>query len=250
VAGKLEGKVALVTGASSGIGEATALALAAEGVRVAVAARRTGRLEALVKRIANSGEEAMEIVTDVGDDAQAHEMVVKTLEKWGRVDILVNSAGVMFPGTVIGADTEEWRRMVNTNLLGLMYATHAVLPVMKAQGRGHIVNISSTGGRTTGANFAVYCATKWGVGAFSEALRQEVCKDNIRVTVIEPGPTATELSERIANPEAKEKVKAWLQSITPLESEDVAASVVYAVTQPERVNVNEILMRPTNSVAQ
>lgn len=248
--GKLEGKVAIVTGASSGIGEATALALAAEGARVALAARRVERLEAAIARIRESGSEAMAIVTDIGDEAQARAMVERTRSEWGRADILVNNAGVMFAAPILNADTAEWRQMVNVNLLGLMYATHAVLPLMKAQGSGHIVNVSSTGGRSTGANFAVYCATKWGVGAFSEALRQEVCQDNIRVTILEPGPTATELSDRVTHPEAKQKIDAWLRSITPLESEDVAAAIVYAVTQPPRVNVNEILMRPTDSIAQ
>ncbi len=248
--GKLDGKVAIVTGASSGIGEATALALAAEGARVALAARRVERLEAAIARVRESGSEAIAIATDIGDEAQVRAMVEKTRLEWGRADILVNNAGVMLAGPILNADTAEWRQMVNVNLLGLMYATHAVLPLMKAQGSGHIVNVSSTGGRSTGANFAVYCATKWGVGAFSEALRQEVCQDNIRVTILEPGPTATELSDRVTHPEAKQKIEAWLRSIVPLESEDVAAAIVYAVTQPLRVNVNEILMRPTDSVAQ
>lgn len=247
MAGKLDGKVALVTGATSGIGEATALALATEGAHVAVVGRRADRLETLVKRISGDGGQAIPIVADVADDAQAHHMVQKAHSEWGRLDILVNNAGVMLAGSIAGADTEEWRRMVNVNLLGLMYATHAVLPLMQAQGAGHIVNVSSTGGRTAGANFAVYCATKWGVGAFSEALRQEVSKDKIRVTIIEPGPTATELSSHVSDPSAKKYISAWLQSITQLESEDVAASIVYAVTQPERVNVNEILVRPTDS---
>lgn len=242
---KLEGKVALVTGASSGIGEATAIALAAEGARVALAARRADRLEKLVKRILDNGGQALPIVADVADDAQAHDMVLKANAEWGRVDILVNNAGVMLNGPIDAADTEDWRRMVNTNVLGLMYATHAALPIMKAQGQGHIINISSVAGRTAQAGSGVYNATKWGVGAFSEALRQEVYQDKIRVTIIEPGAVATELTDHITNSAAKERIQTWVKSLIPLESEDIAAAIIYAVTQPLRVNVNEILIRPT-----
>ncbi len=244
--GKLNRKVAVVTGASSGIGEATAIALAAEGAQVAVAARRADRLETLVKRISDHGGQALSIVADVADDTQAHDMILKANAEFGRVDILVNNAGVMLNGPIDGADTEDWRRMVNTNVLGLMYATHAALPIMKAQGEGHIVNISSVAGRIAQAGSGVYNATKWAVGGFSEALRQEVHKDKIRVTIIEPGAVATELTDHITNPAAKERIQAWVKSLTPLESEDIAAAIVYAVTQPMRVNVNEILIRPTD----
>lgn len=243
--GKLTGKVVLVTGASSGIGEATAIALAAAGAKVAVAARRADRLEKLVKRILDDGGQALPIIADVADDTQAHDMVLKANTEFGRVDILINNAGVMLNGPIDAADTEDWRRMVNTNILGLMYATHAALPIMKAQGEGHIVNISSVAGRTAQAGSGVYNATKWGVGAFSEALRQEVYKDKIRVTIIEPGAVATELTDHITNSAAKERIQNWVKSLTPLESEDIAAAIVYAVTQPPRVNVNEILIRPT-----
>jgi NADP-dependent 3-hydroxy acid dehydrogenase YdfG len=246
MAGKLDGKVALVTGASSGIGEATALALAAEGARVALAARRADRLENLTKRISDNGGLAMPIIADVADEAQAHDMLLKTNAEWGRVDILVNNAGVMQLGSIDGANTEEWRSMLNINLLGLMYATHAALPLMKTQGGGHIVNISSTSGREVLANAAVYAATKFGVGAFSEALRKEVYTNKIRVTLIEPGAVATELGEKIADTGAQEWAKKWLESKTPLASEDIAAAIVYAVTQPPHVNVNEILLRPTD----
>lgn len=246
MAGKLNGKVAIVTGASSGIGEATALALAAEGARVAAVARRADRLETLTKSIAQSGGQAIPIVADVADEAQTRDMVDKTNAQWGRVDILVNNAGLMLLGLIDGADTEDWRRMMNINVLGLMYATHAVLPIMKKQGEGHIVNISSVAGRIARAGTGVYNATKWGVGAFSEALRQEVYKDKIRVTIIEPGVVATELQQHITDPSAKEQIQAYVQSMTPLESEDIAAAIVYAVTQPPRVNVNEILIRPTD----
>lgn len=241
----LKGQVALVTGASSGIGEATAMALAAQGAAVAVAARRADRLEELVRRITDGGGEAIAIEADVTDEVQAREMVQKANAQWNHLDILVNNAGVMLLGPIDGADTEDWRRMININLLGLMYTTHAALPLLKAQNAGHIVNISSVAGRTARAGAAVYNATKWGVGAFSEALRQEVYKNRIRVTIIEPGAMATELTEHITNPDAKKAATEMSSSMTPLESQDIAAAITYAVTQPWHVNVNEILIRPT-----
>lgn len=244
--GKLQDKVALVTGASSGIGEATATALAAEGAHVAVAARRVDRLDALVKQIEQHGGKALPIAADVADEAQVNAMVERTHSDFGRLDILVNNAGVMLLGPIEGADTEEWRQMVNVNVLGLMYATHAALPIMKQQNSGHIVNISSVAGRTARAGSGGYNVTKWGVVAFSEALRQEVYQQHIRVTTIEPGAVATELSEHITDDTTRKELAGWLQSITPLESEDIAAAVLYAVTQPTRVDVNEILIRPTS----
>jgi NADP-dependent 3-hydroxy acid dehydrogenase YdfG len=246
--GRLDGKVALVTGASSGIGEATALALAAEGARVAVAARRRDRLEALVKRIEERGGQALPLVVDVTDEAQVREMVQRTRDQWGRVDILVNNAGVAHFGRIDEAKTEEWREMVNLNLLGVMYATQAVLPLMKAQGSGHIVNLSSVAGRTVRAGNVVYSATKWGVGAFSEGLRQEVEKQHIRVTLIEPGVVATELQRTLLDQTATDEALAWFRSVTPLKVEDIAAAIVYAVTQPPQVDVNELLIRPTEQV--
>ncbi len=246
--GRLEGKVALVTGASSGIGEATALALAAEGARVAAAARRADRLAALVKRIEERGGYAIALEVDVSEETQVRAMVRRTRDTWGRVDILVNDAGVAYFGSIDGANTEDWRQMVQINLLGLMYATREVLPLMKAQGSGHIVNISSVAGRVARADNGVYSATKYGVGAFSESLRQEVNPQHIRVTVIEPGFVATEIQEHMADQAAKDRVLAQMQSITPLTSEDIAAAIVYAVTQPEQVDVNELLIRPTEQV--
>ena len=241
----LKQKVAIVTGASSGIGEATAIALAAAGAKVALAARRSERLETLTQRIQQNGGEALPITADVANEAQVQDMVSATKDKWGRVDILVNNAGVMLLGPVYQANTEDWRRMFDVNVLGLMYATHAILPLMKAQGEGHIVNISSVAGRVANAGTGVYNATKWAVGAFSESLRKEVHKDKIRVTIIEPGLVATELPQHITNPEAKERAKAFYESVRSLDSEDIAAAIVYAVTQPPHVNVNEILIRPT-----
>ncbi|TYQ27791.1 SDR family NAD(P)-dependent oxidoreductase [Pseudanabaena sp. UWO311] len=240
---KLEGKVALVTGASSGIGEATALALAAEGATVAIAARRLDRLEDLARRIRDNGGNTLAIALDVAEEKQVNKAIETIQSELGRIDILVNNAGVMLLSAVDGADTKEWRQMVDVNLLGLMYATHAVLPVMKTQGGGHIVNISSVAGRFSFTNCAVYNATKFGVNGFSDALRQEVSRDKIRVTIVEPGVVDTELTTHITTKEIKEREQKRLQTITALQSDDIADAIVYAVTQKPHVNVNEILVR-------
>ncbi len=240
-----EGSVALVTGASSGIGEATAWALAGRGIRVAVAARRVDRLEALVERIEQAGGEAIALGADVTDEQQVQALVHRIQERWGRLDILVNNAGLMLLGPIAGADTEDWRRMISTNVLGLLYTTHAALPIMQTQGSGHIVNISSLAGRTVRAGSAIYNVTKWGVGAFSEALRRECVQDHIRVTVIEPGMVETDLASHITNTAARENALRRKQNTVPLQREDIANAIVYAVTQPLYVNVDEILLTPT-----
>ncbi|BAY66175.1 short-chain dehydrogenase/reductase SDR [Calothrix brevissima NIES-22] len=242
---KLDGKVAIITGASSGIGEATAIALANDGAAVVLAARRGDRLNTLAEKIATTGGKALPIITDVTDKAQVQNLVHKTKTEFGRIDILVNNAGIAAVGAIDGGNTADWKDMINLNLLGLLYVTHAVLPILKAQGAGHIVNISSVAGRTARPGIGVYNATKWGVNGFSEALRQEVCQDHIRVTIIEPGLVNTEINDRISDPVAKQNMEERRRSLTPLESEDIAAAIAYAVTQPPRVNVNEILIRPT-----
>lgn len=242
---QLTGKVAIVTGASSGIGEAAAIALAAAGAKVAIAARRADRLDTLAQRIQAAGGEALAIVADVADESQVQTMVQQTQERWGQVDILINNAGVMLLGNIDGANTEDWRRMININVLGLMYATHAVLPLMKAQGSGHIVNISSVAGRVANAGTGVYNASKWAVNAFSESLRKEVYTNHIRVTIIEPGLVDTELPTHVTDPAAKERTAAFYGSLKNLASEDIANAILYAVLQPHHVNVNEILIRPT-----
>jgi NADP-dependent 3-hydroxy acid dehydrogenase YdfG len=243
---QLEGRVALVTGASSGIGEATALALATHGAKVAIAARREDRLQMLARRIESLRSEALVIAADITVEGDARSMIERTLARWDRLDILVNNAGVMLLEPVDTAPAENWRRMLNINLMGLMVVTQAALPAMRKQRDGHIVNISSTAGRVANPTAAVYAATKFGVGGFSEALRTEVFKDNIRVTVIEPGAVATELRDHITHAETKQTIETWANSMRQLQPEDVAASIVYAVTQPSHVNVNEILLRPTD----
>jgi len=248
----LEGSVALVTGASSGIGEVTAEALAAAGASVSVAARRVDRLDALAKRIAEApgAAETLVVEADVTNEQQAQAMVGATVERFGRLDILVNNAGVMLLGPIEGAVTDEWRRMIDLNLLGLLYCTHAALPHLLAAaqegGRGvaDVVNVSSVAGRIARRDNGVYAATKWGVVAFTESFRQEFTARHVRSTVIEPGATATELVFQ-NRPEVLEQMAKSFGGIEVMQSEDIARAVLYAVTQPRHVSLNEILIRPT-----
>ena len=242
---KLNGKVAVVTGASSGIGEATAEALAAEGASVVVAARREDRLDDLVEQIEGNGSKALAVACDVTDEEQAHELIGRAKEEYGRVDILVNNAGVMQLSKVEKGLSEEWRRMFEVNVLGLLYATDAAIEVMKEQGSGHLVNVSSLAGRESRAMLGVYSGTKFAVNAISEALRQELQEVNIRVTMVEPGAVETELPEHITDEEAQEAISGLIGELEPLQPEDVANAITYAVAQPERVSVNEVLIRPT-----
>ena len=245
MAGKLDGKVVIITGASAGIGEATAIALAESGAKVVLVARRGDRLAALVQKITAARGEAFAIVADITDDTQLPIIVDKTKSTFGKIDILVNNAGIALTGKIADADPTDWRRMIELNLIALMNLTQAVLPIFQAQGAGHIVNVSSVAGRTVRLGIGGYNVSKWGVNAFSEALRLEVSSQNIRVTVIEPGMVNTEINQHITDSTAKQQSEALRKSITPLESEDIAAAIAYAVTQPSRVNVNEILIRPT-----
>jgi clavulanate-9-aldehyde reductase len=245
MADRLAGRVALVTGASSGIGRAVAVALAREGAAVAVAARRADRLDALRAELVSLGARVLVLELDVSDEAACRDAVARTVAELGALDILVNNAGVMLLGSVEGADTEDWRRMMGTNVLGLMYLTHAALPHL-LQRRGVLVQMSSTAGRTARAGVAAYNASKWAVNAFSEGLRQEVTARGVRVVVVEPGIVQTELRDHITQPAARERIQASAAAIRQLQPEDIAAAVVYAATQPEHVAVNEILIRPTD----
>ncbi len=245
----LEGTVTLVTGASSGIGEATALALAEDGAAVALVARRRDRLEALAERIGVSTKTIV-VEADITDRAQAQDAVARTVAELGRLDTLVNNAGVMLLGPIVDAPVDEWERMVHLNLLGLLYCTHAALPHLLSAAESEprsvadIVNVSSTAGRVARLNSGVYNATKHGVGAFSESLRQEVTARHVRVTLIEPGATATELAFQ-NRPEILEGMAQTFGGIEIMHPEDIAEAIRYAVTQPRRVAVNEILVRPT-----
>jgi len=242
----LEGTVALVTGASSGIGEATARALAAQGARVALAARRKDRLDALAGELGGLAIEA-----DVTDREQAIAAVERTVSELGRLDILINNAGVMLLGDIVDAPVEEWDRMIDLNLKGLLYAAHAALPhLLKYAQEGprevaDLVNISSVAGRRVGQGGGIYQLTKHGVGVFSEALRQEVTARHVRSSLVEPGATESELVTHV-----REEVRDNLNPNTYkiLEAGDIADAVVYIVTRPRHMAVNEILIRPTEQV--
>jgi NADP-dependent 3-hydroxy acid dehydrogenase YdfG len=242
----LTGKVALVTGASSGIGEATAVALAEAGAAVAIGARRKDRLDALAARLQGGGTPVLQLDLDVTEEAACADAVRRTREELGGLDILVNNAGVMLLGTIVGADTEDWRRMLSTNVLGLMYMTHAAIEGMVAQGSGDVVNISSVAGRVARKGAGVYNASKWAVNAFSESLRQEVTGRGVRIGLVEPGAVATELRDHITQPEAKAAAEQMYTSMRALQSEDVARAILHLVTQPSHVAINEVLVRPTD----
>lgn len=241
----LDGRVALVTGASSGIGEATVKMLADEGASVALAARREDELQNLADSVESDSGDALVVPTDITDEEQVREMVETTHEEFGRLDILVNNAGVMLLEPAAEADTDNWRQMVELNLLGLMNATHATLPIMQEQGEGHVVNVSSVAGRQASPNSSGYNASKWGVNGFTDALRQEVAEEGIRTTLVEPGVVDTELQEHIPDDEVQEQIEEWADSMNPLTGEDIARSIRYAVVQPQHVSANEILIRPT-----
>ena len=239
----LDGKVAAITGASSGIGEATAIAFAEAGAKVALGARRADRLDALVEKI---GDNALAIETDVSDEAQAREFIRRTKDELGSIDILVNNAGVMLLGLLIMQESDDWRRMIEVNQLGLVYCSHEALKLMTEQGGGHIVNVSSVAGRHAFLGSAVYNMTKWGVTGFSEALRQEGVHVNVRVTCVEPGFVDTELQGHNTNPLVVDATKKAREDIGKvLEAGDIAQAILYVVSQPEHVAVNEVLVRPT-----
>ena len=246
MAKRLQDRVALVTGASSGIGAATALALAEAGVKVAIAARRRDRLDELAKRLAALGAEPLVLEADLLDEHVAQGIVADTEKYFGRLDILVNNAGVMYLEPVAEADLGRWRRMLELNVLSLIASTQAALAGMRARKDGHIVNISSTAGRVANPNAAGYAATKFGVVAFSEALRREVYADGVRVSVIEPGAVATELREHIGHAQTQKVTNAWAENMRQLQAEDVAETILFCVTRPPHVSINEVLMRPTD----
>ena len=245
----LQGSVALVTGASSGIGEATARALAGEGAAVAIAARRVDRLETLGGEIADAGGTALPIEADVTQRQQAEAAVDRAVTELGRLDVLVNNAGVMLLGPILDAPVEEWEQMVEVNLLGLMYTARAAVPHLLAAAAGErgvadMVNVSSVAGRQVRRGSGVYNATKHGVGAFSESLRQEVTRRHLRVSLVEPGAVATELQGH-NRPEVRDQIEKRFEDMDILQAGDIADAIAYVVTRPRHVAVNEILVRPT-----
>ncbi|MFD9374027.1 SDR family NAD(P)-dependent oxidoreductase [Streptomyces sp. NPDC059999] len=251
--GRLNGTVALVTGASSGIGEATATTLAREGAAVAVTARRGDRPAELCDRVRDAGGTALPLTADMTDEAQVREAVERTVAELGRLDTLVNNAGLMILGPAAGATTQEWRRMVDINLTGLMNTTHIALPhLVRAAADSprrvaDIVNVSSVAGRIAFAGSAAYCATKYGVVAFSEALRQETADHHVRVSVVEPGSVDTELRDH-NSPAVLEALTRRFGGIDRLQSQDIADAIGYIVGRPRHVAVAEMLVRPTQQV--
>ena len=246
----LTGTTALVTGASSGIGEATARHLASLGADVALVARRRDRIEALAAELGATGRRAVVIEADVTQRAEAEAAVQRTVDELGRLDILVNNAGVMLLGPIADAPVEEWEQMVNVNVLGLLYCAKAALPhLLEAAGTGErrtadLVNVSSVAGRQVRLGSGVYNATKHAVGAFSESLRLEVTKRHVRVGLVEPGAVATELAGH-NRPEVLESISKRFTDLERLEATDIAEAIGYMVTRPRRMAVNEILVRPT-----
>jgi NADP-dependent 3-hydroxy acid dehydrogenase YdfG len=247
----LNGTVALVTGASSGIGEATAARLAQLGAAVAIVARRADRLEQLRERIEGDGGTALVIEADVGIEEQARGAVERAVSELGRLDTLVNNAGVMLLGPVENAPLEEWERMLQVNVAGLLYCAHAALPHLlsaaqdRPRGVADMVNISSVAGRFARPGNGVYALTKFGVGAFSESLRQEVTERQVRVSLVEPGAVQTELIAQ-NRPEIQQVIEQTLGDSERLQAEDIADAIAYIVTRPSHVMINELLIRPTH----
>ena len=244
--GDLAGQVVAVTGASSGIGEATALACARAGASVALGARRTDRIEALAARIADEGGQAVAIETDVADEAAAHAFVRGAAERFGGLDALINNAGTMLLGPIETSPSSEWRSMIDANILGVLYCTQAAIPLLRERGGGSIVMMSSIGGRVVGRWSGVYSLTKFGLGAFTEVLRQETVDDDIRVSLIEPGRVETELRDHM-RPEITEAIGKGFSGVTPLHADDIARAVVFTLSQPANVHVSELLVRPARS---
>jgi NADP-dependent 3-hydroxy acid dehydrogenase YdfG len=246
----LQGTVALVTGASSGIGAATARELASLGAAVALAARRADRLDDLAGEIRAAGGTALVIETDVTDQYQAIAAVERTVEELGRLDTVINNAGVMLLGPVVDAPVDEWERMVDLNVKGLLYVAHAALPHLLAAAEdgarrvADLVNVSSVAGRVPRLGSGVYNLTKHGVGAFSESLRQEVTKRHVRVSLVEPGAVATELASHL-RPEVLAVMAQRFEGMERMEAGDIAETIAFIVTRPRRVAVNEVLIRPT-----
>jgi len=240
--------VALVTGASSGIGAATATALAAQGAAVALAARRGDRLETVAAGVRDQGGTALVLECDVTDEQQATGAIERTVAELGRLDTLINNAGVMLLGPAVGAPLPEWQQMVELNVLGLLYCAHAALPHLLHAAKdsprqvADMVNISSVAGRVARNGSGVYNLTKHGVGAFSESLRQEVAKRYVRVSLVEPGATATELAGH-NRPEVLDSIRN--QFGQTMRAEDIADAITYIITRPRHVAVNEMLIRPT-----
>jgi NADP-dependent 3-hydroxy acid dehydrogenase YdfG len=240
----IEGKVVVITGASSGLGEATARLLSAQGATVVLGARRAERIQSLAEELTRSGGKALAIVTDVTDSEQVKRLVEAAVETYGRIDIMVNNAGLMPHSPLERLKIDDWDRMIDVNIKGVLYGIAAALPYMKEQRSGHFINVSSVAGHKVRPSGAVYAATKHAVRVISEGLRMEVKPYNIRTTIISPGAVATELVDRITEADIRESVRKMTDEMA-LPAETFARMVAFTVSQPEEVDVNEMLFRPT-----
>ncbi len=239
----IEGKVVVITGASSGLGEATARHLVGQGATVVLGARRTERLQTLVDALRQQGRKALAVETDVTQRAQVQHLVDSAVQNFGRIDVMINNAGLMPSSPLERLKIEDWDRMIDVNIKGVLYGIAAALPYMQKQKAGHFINVSSVAGHKIRPGGAVYAATKHAVRALSEGLRQEVKPYNIRTTVISPGAVATELPDSVTEPDIAEAIHKVYEMAIPAES--FAQAVAYAMSQPEDVDINEILFRPT-----
>jgi NADP-dependent 3-hydroxy acid dehydrogenase YdfG len=248
-AGPLAGRVALVCGASSGIGQATAIALGAAGATVVAVARRAGRLKTTIEEIESAGGQGIALAGDVSEEQFATSVVAETVKHFGRLDILVNSAGVMQAANVEHADTAQWRRVIEVNFLAALYTCHAALRPMRAQGSGYIINIGSLACRTTTPVYNSYSASKFALNAMTDGLRQEVGPHGIRVCMIAPGPTRTEVAENIIDKDHREAIRAYINQEGALQPQDIAATIVFMAGLPPRVNISEVWIRATTDIA-
>lgn len=240
----ISGKVVVITGASSGLGEATARLLSSAGANVVLAARRSDRIESLAQELEASGGKVLAITTDVTRREQVEALVNQTVEAFGKIDVILNNAGLMPLSPLESLKVDEWEQMIDVNMKGVLYGIAAALPHMKSQKSGHIINVSSVYGHKLGPDATVYCATKFAVRALSEGLRQEVKPYNIRTTVISPGAVATELLEHISDQEIQSQTKEFVDPIA-VPADTFARMVAFAINEPANVDVNEILFRPT-----
>ena len=240
----IEGKVVVITGASSGLGEASARLLSAEGASVVLGARREDRIQSLAGELTAKGGKALAIPTDVARREQVQKLVDAGVEAYGRIDVMINNAGLMPQAPLERLKVDEWDRMIDVNIKGVLYGIAAALPHMQRQKAGHFINVSSVAGHRVGPGFAVYAATKFAVRALSEGLRQEVKPYNIRTTVISPGAVATELPNSVTDPEAAARIRKFYEEAA-VPAESFARAVAFAISQPEDVDINEILFRPT-----
>ena len=240
---KIRGKVVVITGASSGLGEAAARLLSARGATVVLGARRSDRLQSLADELSGSGGKALAVATDVTHRNQVKRLVDTAAQKFGRIDVMINNAGIMPRAPLERLTIDDWDRTIDVNIKGVLYGIAAALPHMKKQKSGHMIFVSSVAGHKIGPDFAVYAATKHAVRAIAEGFRQEVKPYNIRTTIISPGAVATELPDSVTEPDIAEKIRTYYDEIA-IPAESFAQAVIFAMSQPEEVDVNEILFRP------